>query len=53
MEAGHSTQNISLLGVELGIGTCTIGAFEDEIVKNVLKLPPNEEPLYILPLGYI
>ncbi|HEY3361051.1 MAG TPA: SagB/ThcOx family dehydrogenase [Methanosarcina sp.] len=53
MEAGHSAQNISLLGVELGIGTCTIGAFEDEEVKNVLKLPPNEEPLYILPLGYI
>ncbi|HWQ49404.1 MAG TPA: SagB/ThcOx family dehydrogenase [Methanosarcina sp.] len=53
MEAGHAAQNVSLLGVELGIGTCTIGAFEDEGVKNVLKLPANEEPLYILPLGYI
>ncbi len=53
MEAGHAAQNISLLGVELGIGTCTIGAFEDEKVKSVLKLPANEEPLYILPLGYI
>lgn len=53
MEAGHAAQNVSLLGVELGIGTCTIGAFVDERVKNVLKLPANEEPLYILPLGYI
>jgi len=53
MEAGHAAQNISLLGVELGIGICTVGAFEDEEVKNVLKLPVNEEPLYILPLGYI
>lgn len=53
MEAGHAAQNISLMGVELGIGTCTIGAFEDEKVKSVLKLPANEEPLYILPLGYI
>jgi SagB-type dehydrogenase family enzyme len=53
MEAGHAAQNISLLGVELGIGICTVGAFEDEEVKNVLKLPANEEPLYILPLGYI
>ncbi|MGB9938247.1 SagB/ThcOx family dehydrogenase [Methanosarcina sp.] len=53
MEAGHAAQNIYLLGVELGIGTCAVGAFEDEEVKNVLKLPGNEDPLYILPLGYI
>jgi SagB-type dehydrogenase family enzyme len=53
MEAGHAAQNVCLLGVELGIGTCTAGAFEDEKVKKVLKLPVNEEPLYILPLGYI
>ncbi len=53
MEAGHAAQNIYLLGVELGIGTCAIGAFDDEEVKKVLKLPANEEPLYILPLGYV
>lgn len=53
MEAGHAAQNVCLLGVELGIGTCTAGAFENEEVKSVLKLPANEEPLYILPLGYI
>jgi SagB-type dehydrogenase family enzyme len=53
MEAGHAAQNVCLLGVELGIGTCTVGAFEDEEVKKVLKLPANEEPLYILPLGYM
>lgn len=53
MEAGHSAQNVCLLGVELGIGTCSIGAFEDEEVKKVLKLSADEEPLYILPLGYI
>lgn len=53
MEAGHTAQNVYLLGVELGIGTCAVGAFDDEEVKSVLKLPPNEEPLYILPLGYV
>jgi SagB-type dehydrogenase family enzyme len=53
MEAGHVAQNVYLLGVELGIGTCAVGAFDDEEIKNVLKLPVNEEPLYILPLGYI
>ncbi|AYK16182.1 MAG: SagB/ThcOx family dehydrogenase [Methanosarcina flavescens] len=53
MEAGHAAQNVYLLGVELGIGTCAIGAFKDEEVRSVLKLPTNQEPLYILPLGYV
>jgi len=53
MEAGHAAQNVYLLGVELGIGTCAVGAFEDEEVKKVLKMPANEDLLYILPLGYI
>ncbi len=53
MEAGHAAQNVYLLGVELGIGTCAVGAFEDEEVKKVLKMPTNEDPLYIMPLGYI
>jgi SagB-type dehydrogenase family enzyme len=53
MEAGHVCQNIYLLGVELEIGTCAVGAFMDEEVKKVLELPVNEEPLYILPLGYL
>jgi SagB-type dehydrogenase family enzyme len=53
MEAGHAAQNVYLLGTELGIGTCAVGAFDDEEVKKILKLPANEDPLYILPLGYI
>ncbi|MCQ1535711.1 SagB/ThcOx family dehydrogenase [Methanosarcina sp. KYL-1] len=53
MEAGHASQNVYLLATELGIGTCAIGAFEDEEVRKVLKLPVNEEPLYIMPLGHL
>jgi SagB-type dehydrogenase family enzyme len=53
IEAGHAAQNVYLLGMELGIGTCAIGAFEDEEVRKVLKMPVNEDPLYILPLGYM
>lgn len=53
MEAGHVAQNVYLLGTELGIGTCAVGAFDDEQIRKVLKFPANEEPLYILPLGYM
>ncbi len=53
MEAGHVAENVYMLATELGIGTCAIGAFEDEEVRKALKLPTNEDPLYIMPLGYL
>lgn len=53
MEAGHVAENISLQAVSLGVGTVTIGAFEDERVKSVLHLREGEAPLYIMPVGKI
>ena len=53
IEIGHAAQNVCLQGVALGIGTCTVGAFDDEKVGRALKLPENESALYILPLGYL
>ena len=52
IEAGHIGQNVSLEAVSLGLGTVMIGAFDDEAVKDVLALPDNESPLYIIPVGY-
>lgn len=52
IEAGHIGQNVSLQAVSLGLGTVMIGAFNDEAVKDVLALPDNESPLYIIPVGY-
>lgn len=51
MDLGHSAQNVYLQATALGIGTCAIGAFDDDAVSKVLKLPKIEEPLYIMPLG--
>jgi SagB-type dehydrogenase family enzyme len=51
MEVGHSAQNVYLQAVALGIGTVTIGAFNDRKVKKVVKCALNEEPLYIMPVG--
>ncbi len=53
MEVGHVGQNIYLQAVSLGLGTVMIGAFEDDALKKVLKLPANESPLAIYPLGKI
>lgn len=52
MEAGHAAQNVYLQTQSLNLGTVTIGAFDDEEVKKLLKLSPNEVPLYIMPIGY-
>jgi len=52
MEIGHSAQNIYLQAEALGLGTCAIGAFNDSRVSQLLRLPANEEPLYIMPIGY-
>ncbi len=52
IEIGHCAQNIHLEAVALGLASVPIGAFEDDQVKEVLKLPKKIEPLYIIPIGY-
>lgn len=53
MEAGHAAQNIYLQAVSLKIGAVVTGAFMDSLVKQVLHLPKNKEPLYLMPVGKI
>lgn len=51
MEAGHAAQNIYLQAVALDLGMVTVGAFYDKWVRNVLSMPQNEVPLYVIPVG--
>lgn len=52
MEVGHAAQNIHLQAVALGLSSVPVGAFYDEEVRDVLSLPEEEVPLYIVPVGY-
>lgn len=45
-------QNILLSAHSLGLGSTWVGAFDEEHVKEILKLPENLRPLAILPIGY-
>ncbi len=52
MDLGHSAENVYLQCTAMKLATCAVGAFEDDSVRALLKLPQEEEPLYIMPLGY-
>ena len=51
IEVGHCAQNIHLEAVALGLGSVPIGAYHDDELKELLELD-QEEPLYIIPVGY-
>lgn len=51
MEAGHAAQNVYLQATALDLGMVSVGGFYDSQVKQVLRLPENEQPLYIIPVG--
>ena len=51
MEVGHAAQNLCLQATAMGLGLVTVGAFHDEQVSELLNLPEDEKPLYIIPVG--
>jgi SagB-type dehydrogenase family enzyme len=51
IEIGHVGQNICLQATAMDLGSVCIGAFYDEQVRDLLKLPEEEAPLYIIPVG--
>ncbi len=44
--------HISLMAVELGLGTCWIGDFEPQSVKDILGIPRDREVPICMTLGY-
>jgi len=51
LEAGHAAQNLLLETTAMGLGAVPVGAFDDGDVAELLNLPDNESPLYIIPVG--
>jgi len=41
----------SLEAISRNVGTVTMAGFKPEEVKKALKLPDNEQPVYIMPIG--
>jgi len=56
IEVGHSAQNVYLQIEALGLGTCAVGISivtdSHAIIRELLSLPANEMPMYLMPIGY-
>ncbi len=52
MDLGHAAQNLLLEAVALDLGGVPVGAFDDDRISDVLRLPAEESPLYLIPIGH-
>ena len=52
IDVAIALDHISLAAVELGLGTCWIGAFDEHKVKEILGIPKEIRVVELMPLGY-
>lgn len=51
-DAAATAENIFLAAIALGLSACWVGAFDERVVREVLRLKENERPMVIMPIGY-
>jgi nitroreductase len=52
IDVAIALDHITLAAVELGLGTCWIGAFDENEVKQILSVPAEIRVVALMPLGY-
>jgi SagB-type dehydrogenase family enzyme len=54
LDAGHVCQNLYLIAEQLGLGTCAIAAFDDDMTNDLMKLDGHDHfVVYMAPFGKI
>jgi nitroreductase len=51
-DTAAATQNLLLAACALGLGTCWVGAFDEDLAHVALDLPEAIRPLAIIPVGH-
>lgn len=51
-DSAASAMNMMLLAQDLGLGTCWVGAFDEQSVSELLGIPPGVRPVALIPIGY-
>ena len=52
LDMGIAFEHIALHAVELGLGTCWIGAFDERRVSTILNVPKHLETVILMTVGY-
>lgn len=52
VDVAIAMDHLVLAAVAEGLGTCWIGAFKPDVVRSLLALPPDLEPVAMTPIGY-
>lgn len=52
LDAAIAGTNMTLMATSLGIGSCWIGAFEEETLKKMMRIPENLKIIALIALGY-
>ena len=52
IDLGIAIEHLVLAARNEGVGTCWIGAFQDEPIRNLLGVPADHDIIMLLPLGY-
>ncbi len=52
LDAAIAGTNMTLMATSLGIGSCWIGAFEEETLKKMMHIPGNLKIIALIALGY-
>lgn len=50
-DTAAATENLLLAASALGLGSCWVGAFHEDQVREILKLPGGVRPVAIVPIG--
>jgi len=51
-DSAASAMNMMLMAQDLGLGTCWVGAFNEQAVAQLLGIPPGVRPVALIPVGY-
>jgi nitroreductase len=51
-DTAAAIQNILLTAYSLGLGSCWIGAFKEDEVRQAIKAPKEMRPIALIPVGY-
>ena len=52
IDVAIALDHVTLAAVELGLGTCWIGAFNENKVKQILGIPAKVRVVTLMPMGY-